>query len=73
MDIRTHRLSLGISQSRLARLASVSRFKICMYELGGGSLTSEEHVFVSRALDNEAARISAALTVLREEKIGEAN
>ena len=35
-------LALGISQSRLARMSGVSRFKICSYELGDSSLTADE-------------------------------
>lgn len=38
---REHRIALGISQSRLARLSGVSRFKICTNELGDAALTEE--------------------------------
>ena len=57
MDLRSNRNALGISQSKLARLARVSRFKICMYELDGGSLTPEEHRRVREALVSEANRL----------------
>ena len=59
LNLRTHRNVLGISQSRLARLADVSRFKICMFELGGGSLTPEEQLRIKQALGTETARLRA--------------
>src|SRR5437899_2603810 len=46
LNLRSRRRALRISQLRLARLAGVSRFKICIYELGDGSLTSDEHGIV---------------------------
>lgn len=57
MDLRSHRKSLGISQSRLARVAGVSRFKICLFELGDGSLTVDEENRVSAALQVEVERL----------------
>jgi len=57
MKLRTQRSALGISQSRLARLANVSRFKICTYELGSGTLTPEEQERIREALLTEAARL----------------
>jgi len=60
MDLRTYRLSIGISQSRLARLSGVSRFKLCVYELGSGTLTPGELLRIKRALETETARLSAA-------------
>jgi predicted transcriptional regulator len=57
MKLRTHREVLGISQTRLARLSSVSRLKICMYELGDGSLNSEERSRIREALQAEAERL----------------
>jgi predicted transcriptional regulator len=56
-ELRTHREALGISQSRLARLAGVSRFKICLFELGDGKLTSEEQDRIRAALRTEAQRL----------------
>jgi transcriptional regulator with XRE-family HTH domain len=61
MDLRAYRLSLGISQSRLARLSGVSRFKLCVYELGSGSLTPEELTRIKGAFEHETARLSAAV------------
>lgn len=57
MNLRAHRSALGISQSRLARLAGVSRFKICTFELGGGSLSPDEQVLILKALHAEAERL----------------
>jgi predicted transcriptional regulator len=59
-DVRLHRNALGISQSKLARLARVSRFKLANFELGGGSLTAEEQQRISDALRLEAARLRFA-------------
>ena len=55
--LRIHRKTLGISQSKLARLSRVSRFKICLYELGDGSLTPEEQSRIREALQAEAERL----------------
>jgi transcriptional regulator with XRE-family HTH domain len=57
MRLRLKRNALGISQSRLARLSGVSRFKICTYELGGGSLSQDERQRVHAALLAEADRL----------------
>jgi predicted transcriptional regulator len=57
MDLRKHRSALGLSQSKLARLSSVSRFKICTFELGGGSLTADEEERIRQALVSEADRL----------------
>jgi hypothetical protein len=48
-----------MSQSGLARLSGVSRFKICTFELGGGVLSSEERRRIKVALEAEAARLSS--------------
>jgi predicted transcriptional regulator len=58
-SLRASRISLGISQSRLARLAGVSRFKICSYEFANGSLTADERNRIRTALQAEAARLRA--------------
>jgi predicted transcriptional regulator len=57
MNLRLQRSALGISQSKLARISGVSRLKICTYELGGESLTPEEHGRVREALLNETNRL----------------
>ncbi len=57
IKLRSRREALGISQSKLARISGVSRFKICMFELGGGSLSSTECQSIKTALEAEAARI----------------
>jgi transcriptional regulator with XRE-family HTH domain len=54
---REYRIALGISQSKLARLSNVSRFKICTYELGSGSLSPEELGRIRDALESEADRL----------------
>jgi hypothetical protein len=55
--LRAGRMSLGLSQSRLARLSGISRFKICLYELGDGSLSVEEQDCIRRALQAETNRL----------------
>jgi hypothetical protein len=50
-------MSLGLSQSRLARLSRVSRFKICTCELGDGLLTADEQNRIREALQSEAERL----------------
>jgi predicted transcriptional regulator len=60
IDVRAHRTALGTSQSKLARLAHVSRFKLANFELGGGSLTAEEQQRICDALRFEAARLRLA-------------
>jgi len=55
--LKANRLSIGVSQSKLARLSSVARLKICTFELGSGSLSSEEQRRIKLALEAEAARL----------------
>ena len=57
MDLRQQRQALGLSQSKLARLSHVSRFKICTYELGDCSLTPEQQHLIREALCGEADRL----------------
>ena len=57
VDLKEFRRSLGLSQSKLARLSSVSRFKICTFELGGGSLNNQELNQIIDALQRETARL----------------
>ena len=57
MSIKTQRNSLRLSQSKLARISGVSRFKICMFELGSGTLTTEENERIKAALAYEIARL----------------
>jgi predicted transcriptional regulator len=56
MNLRRNRTTLGLSQSRLARLSGVSRFKICTYELGDCALTATEQTRIREALRTEAER-----------------
>jgi hypothetical protein len=53
-----------MSQSRLAQLSGVSRFKICMFELGHQPLTAAEHNQLEAALKREAQRLVGSLTEL---------
>jgi predicted transcriptional regulator len=55
--LRHTRVALGLSQSRLARLSGVSRFKICTYELGDGALPAPERTRICEALLAEAERL----------------
>jgi predicted transcriptional regulator len=57
MDLQINRRVLGLSQSKLARLSGVSRFKICTFELGSGSLSFEDQQRIRVALETEAARL----------------
>ena len=54
-------MNLGVSQSRLARLSGVSRFRICVSELGERQFTEDEAARVEEALLREAARMRAVL------------
>ena len=58
--LRAGRITLGVSQSKLARLSGVSRFKICTFELGSASLTQDEHRRITSALNAEAGRLCLA-------------
>jgi len=58
--LKAIRLSLGVSQSGLARLSGVSRFKICTFELGSGSLSAEDQQSITEALRSEAERLRSA-------------
>ena len=64
MDTRTSRTKVKLSQSRLARLAGVSRFKLVLYELGEGTLTREEEERIRHAIRDEAGRIRNSLREL---------
>ena len=57
MDLRQQRQALGLSQSKLARLSRVSRFKICTFELGDCALTPEQQHQIREALCAEADRL----------------
>jgi predicted transcriptional regulator len=55
--LRINREALGLTQSKLARLSGVSRFKICTFELGDTKLTPEEQNRIFTALVSEADRL----------------
>jgi hypothetical protein len=64
-NLRGNRIVLGVSQSKLARLSGVSRFKICLFELGDGSLTADEQIRIREALQAEAERLRQVFSPLR--------
>jgi predicted transcriptional regulator len=55
--LRRSRSSLGVSQSKLARMSGVSRFKICTYEMGDSSLSADERDRIQVALQAEVDRL----------------
>lgn len=57
MNLRSRRNALGVSQSKLARMSRVSRFKLNVFELGSGSLSRAEQDRIQRALRAEADRL----------------
>ena len=61
MRVRDSRQKLRVSQSRLAALSGVSRFKICLYERGDVPLTPDELERLRVALQVEADRQRAEL------------
>lgn len=66
MDLKALRNRLRISQTRLAQLSDVGRFKIALYELGEGKLTDEEESRIESALRDEARRISTEMTSFQQ-------
>jgi len=63
--LREHRITLGISQSKLARLSGVSRFKICTHELGDVALTANEQNRIQEAVRAEASRLRRVSTEIQ--------
>ena len=70
--LKASRISLGLSQSKLARLSGVSRFKICTFELGGTSLTIEEQRRIALVLTKEATRLCSLAAQVCLEKLEQA-
>jgi predicted transcriptional regulator len=64
MSIRERRVRLKLSQLKLAHCAGVSRFKLCLYELGQGTLSTEEIARLEAAIAREAQRLRYALVEL---------
>jgi transcriptional regulator with XRE-family HTH domain len=56
-NLISHRRVLGLSQSKLARLSGVSRWRINNYELGGEPLTPAELEKITAALHAETERL----------------
>jgi predicted transcriptional regulator len=72
-SLKSFRTALAISQSKLARLSGVSRFKICTFELGGGYLTADEQHRISIALTREAARLGLAAAQVNVQELEKAD
>jgi predicted transcriptional regulator len=66
VDIKKQREQLRISQSYLARTSGVSRFKICLHELGDRLLTAQEETLVQAAIRREAAGLKEKIALLTE-------
>jgi predicted transcriptional regulator len=62
--LRATRIALGLSQSALARVANVPRWKINSYELGDDSLSAEDFVRIDSAFRAVAQRLRALVEVL---------
>lgn len=62
--LRASRRSIDVTQSKLARRSGVARFKICTFELNGGSLSLEEQRRIKVALEEEASRLRSAASQL---------
>jgi predicted transcriptional regulator len=62
--LKASRLCLGLSQSKLARLSGVARFKICTFELGSVVLSAEEQRRIKLALEAEAGRLRSVAAQL---------
>ncbi len=56
-ELKRDRAVLGLSQSRLARLAQLPRFKIVFFELEDRPLSEDDQVRVRAALRAEAQRL----------------
>jgi hypothetical protein len=63
--LRIGRAFLGLSHSRLARLSGVSRFKICTFKRGDGTLADEEQTQDRHALEGDAERLQRATNQTR--------
>lgn len=53
----SHRKALGLSQNRLARLAGVSRYNLCQFELGSHKLSEDDQRKLVNALRVEVSRL----------------
>jgi hypothetical protein len=58
-DFKSYRLGMRLSQSALARMASVSRFRLWGSEHGTCTLTPEEKDRIQEALRRESLRLEA--------------
>jgi hypothetical protein len=58
-DLKSKRLGMRLSQSELARLAHVSRWRLWASEHGSCTLTPDEEDRIQEALRREAVRLNA--------------
>jgi predicted transcriptional regulator len=65
-DLKKLRELVNLSQCKLARISGVSRFKICLFELGNGSLTPDESGRIEAAIRAEAESIRSKIDTLRQ-------
>jgi predicted transcriptional regulator len=70
-QLKQDRAALGLSQSRLARLSQLPRFKIVFFELGDRPLSEEDRVRVRTALRAEARRLAGMATEIGRELAAE--
>jgi DNA-binding transcriptional regulator YiaG len=61
MSIRTERRQVGLSQAKLARTASVSRYRLHLHESGASELSPEEITRIRAALGREANRLLSVI------------
>jgi hypothetical protein len=67
MGFQEQRRRLRVSQTRLALLSGVSRFRVWEIENGGPEVTEEEATCIRRALRQEARRQQAELHAVTED------
>ena len=68
MDLKANRLLLRLSQSELARLSGVTRFKICLHELGDKRLGERDEAAVKVALGRHANELRHSIDLAIDPK-----
>lgn len=68
-DFKTHRKNLRLSVMALARMASVSRYRLWEFEQGGTELTKDEEQRLRNALRGEVARILSLAKSLADPRL----
>lgn len=66
-ELKTDRAALGLSQSRLARLAGMARFKIVFFELNDRPLSRDDQERIRGALRSEARRLTEMAAEINKE------